>query len=597
VSDRPFSLLLYFVRTLSPSVGWTVVLVVLVVTTSAVPVGLALVPAAMAQLWTHETVRLFGADKPGAAWLWIGVQALLVFNVAFLLLQLWQQLMGARLGEGIMVRLRERVFGWLGRQSSFGQSTGSIGDAVQRLTGDAQQVRQLIYPGLLMSGIDVFQVAYTLIGLLALEFWFTLALASGLVLVLLLSGRLHRRLIALAARDREVNSRLMNQMIEASAGLRDLIAAGRFPLFAEAFARTSVEKRRVAIATTFWGALAGSALPYFITIGISAYYMLAVRDCCDPATAAVDIGRTVSYAFLLGSLQRPIAQLASFRAQVILAQPAMVSLRRTASDAAAGLPPAAPVQSRDAAWSHIAVSGVGYAYPGAPARVLQHITFDVPRGSFTGIVGESGSGKSTLAHLMLGTLTPTEGAITAVSKAGVVPIANLAGARLIGYIPQQPFIFDTSIRENILMGLRDTDVSGAELQRAIETAQLETLIDRRGHEGGLDAPCGPGGRLLSGGERQRVALARALLSRPEILICDEHTANVDAATALLIRRALSDAFSGCTRIVVSHQLYSLRGADQLIVLHHGTVYGSGRHEDLLATCDVYRTFWELQRLE
>ena len=107
---------------------------------------------------------------------------------------------------------------------------------------------------------------------------------------------------------------------------------------------------------------------------------------------------------------------------------------------------------------------------------------------------------------------------------------------------------------------------------------------------------GPGGATLSGGERQRIALGRIFLRNPEIIVCDEYTANIDNATARLIHDALANAFAGKTRIVITHQLYTVRGADRILVLDRGKIVDAGTHEELLARGGLYREMWEVQRL-
>ena len=137
----------------------------------------------------------------------------------------------------------------------------------------------------------------------------------------------------------------------------------------------------------------------------------------------------------------------------------------------------------------------------------------------------------------------------------------------------------------------------AEIDRAIQLAQLDNLVRKRTRTGGVEAPVGPGGSTLSGGERQRIALGRIFLRKPEVIVCDEYTANIDNATARLIQKSLAEVFAGKTRIVITHQLYTVRDADKIIVLDRGRVVGAGTHEELLEDeHGLYREMWEVQRL-
>src|SRR5205823_8628365 len=127
------------------------------------------------------------------------------------------------------------------------------------------------------------------------------------------------------------------------------------------------------------------------------------------------------------------------------------------------------------------------------------------------------------------------------------------------------FIFSGTIRQNLVMG-DDSEISREQIEHAVELAKLGDLIAKRKSAGGLDAPVGAGGASLSAGERQRIALSRVFLRNPGIVVCDEYTANIDIATAKLIHSALKNEFAGKTRIVITHQLYTVRGADCIFVL-------------------------------
>jgi len=165
--------------------------------------------------------------------------------------------------------------------------------------------------------------------------------------------------------------------------------------------------------------------------------------------------------------------------------------------------------------------------------------------------------------------------------------------KLMGLIPQDPFIFNCSIRENLLMASAD-GLDDTLLDRAVDQAQLRELVESR--EGGLDFIAGHMGRNLSAGEKQRLALARLIVQDPEIIICDEYTANIDVKTAGLIHEVMRNEFSGRTRIIITHQLYTIKGADHIVVLDKGNIAQAGTHEELFAQRGVYKDLWELQKL-
>ena len=165
--------------------------------------------------------------------------------------------------------------------------------------------------------------------------------------------------------------------------------------------------------------------------------------------------------------------------------------------------------------------------------------------------------------------------------------------KLMGLIPQDPFVFNCSLRDNLLMASAD-GVDDKLLNRAVDLAQMREFVQAR--EGGLDFVAGHMGRNLSAGEKQRLALARLIVQDPEIIICDEYTANIDVKTAGLIHEVMRSEFSDRTRIIITHQLYTIKGADHIIVLDKGTIVQAGTHEELLSQPGVYRDLWELQKL-
>jgi ABC-type multidrug transport system fused ATPase/permease subunit len=243
----------------------------------------------------------------------------------------------------------------------------------------------------------------------------------------------------------------------------------------------------------------------------------------------------------------------------------------------------------------VQVEDLNFAYSAGGPQIIRDASFEIEDGSFTAIVGQTGSGKTTLFYLLLRLLEPQGGTI----KIGGVPLSKVRLADLrdfLGFIPQAPFIFDATIRDNLCMGVPE-EYTDEEVEKAIKLAQLEELVEKRTSTGGSEAPVGPGGSTLSGGERQRIALGRIFLRKPEIIVCDEYTANIDNATARLIQKSLAEVFAGKTRIVITHQLYTVRDADRIIVLDRGCVVGAGTHEELLAQeHGLYREMWEVQRL-
>ena len=225
---------------------------------------------------------------------------------------------------------------------------------------------------------------------------------------------------------------------------------------------------------------------------------------------------------------------------------------------------------------------VSFAYrPGQP--VLREVSFSVAPASQTAIVGPSGAGKTTLFALLERFYDPSEGTIT---LAGT-PLAHMPRATLrarIGYVEQDSPVLAGTIRENLLYAT--PGASDEALSIVIEEARLSEMLTRL--PDGLDSAVGDRGATLSGGERQRIAIARALLRRPDLLLLDEATAQLDAANELALREAIERAARRCAVLVIAHRLSTVVAARQIVVLERGRVRATGAHADLMARDTLYR---------
>ena len=223
----------------------------------------------------------------------------------------------------------------------------------------------------------------------------------------------------------------------------------------------------------------------------------------------------------------------------------------------------------------ISFEGVSFAYE-PETRVLHDISFTAPQGTVTALVGSSGSGKTTLAGLAASFLTPTSGTVT-VGGIDLSTVTLDSFRSRMGVVLQDDFLFEGTIRENILFG--NPAATADDLTEAAQAAYVLEFADR--FEQGLETVIGERGVKLSGGQRQRVAIARALLADPSILVLDEATSSLDGISERYIQESLGELMRGRTTFVIAHRLSTIRSADQILVIEEGRIVERGRHAELV----------------
>ncbi|WP_372497216.1 ABC transporter ATP-binding protein [Streptomyces muensis] len=237
----------------------------------------------------------------------------------------------------------------------------------------------------------------------------------------------------------------------------------------------------------------------------------------------------------------------------------------------------------------IELRGVSFSYPGRPP-VLRDTSLVIPAGETTAIVGTTGAGKTTVAKLLMRFRHPDRGQVL-LDGTDVRTLSLPDVRRAIGYVTQEPFLFDATIAENIRYGtFHATD---EQLVAAARTAGADTFIDSL--PDGYATRVGERGAALSGGQKQRIALARTILRDPPVVILDEATSAIDNETEAMIQKALQVFGTGRTMVVIAHRLSTVQNADRIHVMGPGGVVAEqGTHEELVARGGVYANLWKLQ---
>ena len=224
----------------------------------------------------------------------------------------------------------------------------------------------------------------------------------------------------------------------------------------------------------------------------------------------------------------------------------------------------------------VKLSNLKFTYSDAVENTIQDISLEISEGKFIAFVGPSGGGKSTLIDLILGLLAPSSGSITISGLTPVDAIKKWPGS--IGYVPQDVFIENSTIKENICLGFNPDSVSDDLVWQALQLADLSDFV--KGLEGQLSYRISDAGKNLSGGQRQRLGIARALLTKPKIVIFDEATSALDAETENRVSESILKLTGQCTVIFIAHRLSVVRSADMIYYINKGKIISQGTFEEL-----------------
>lgn len=313
-------------------------------------------------------------------------------------------------------------------------------------------------------------------------------------------------------------------------------------------------------------------------MGLGGYYMIE---------GPLSQGDFVSFTLFLGFLIAPIVQMSNIGSQLTEAFAGLDRTEEIMNMEEEDDPEVRTIHLKEL-HGDIHFDNVSFSYDDNN-EVIHQVSFDAPKGSVTALVGTSGSGKSTIAGLAASFLTPDSGTIT-VDGQDLSKINLASYRRHLGVVLQDDFLFEGTIRENILFPRPNS--TEAELQQAVESAYVNEFTDR--FEDGLDTVIGERGVKLSGGQRQRIAIARAILADPKIIILDEATSNLDTESEALIQKSLGKLMHGRTTFVIAHRLSTIRKADQILVIENGQIEEQGDHDTLIDKKGRYYELFTVQ---
>ena len=529
------------------------------------------------------------------------VAALAVAEGVLSLVQRWYS---ARIGEGLIFDLRTQVFSHVLRQPIAFFTRTQTGALVSRLNNDVLGAQQA-FTSVLSSVVSNVVSLALIIGTMASLSWQLTLAALALVPFFIIPARvMGRRLAGLTHSQMNLNADMGNRMTE------------RFNVAGALLVKVFGQPRREDVE---YADRAGRVRDMGVRIAMNrSIFFVALTLVASLATAMVygfgglmavngtlTIGTLLALTALLARLYGPLTSLSNVRVDIMTA---LVSFERVfevldLQPLITEKPGAKPLPEGPVG---VELDHVGFRYPAADevslsslettvngdrrggGTVLKEVTATVSPGQVVALVGPSGAGKTTITNLVARLYDPSSGAVR-------VNGMDLRDATLgsvhatVGVVTQEAHLFHDTIRANLAYAKHGA--TEQEMVAALTAAQVWELVDSLPE--GLDTVVGDRGHRLSGGEKQRLAIARLLLKSPGLIVLDEATAHLDSESEVAVQRALDEALTGRTALVIAHRLSTVRNADQILVVDHGRVVERGRHHELLAHgglyADLYRT--------
>ncbi len=483
--------------------------------------------------------------------------------------------------------LRNQVYDHLQRLSFSYHDESETGQLMSRMTADVEAVRNFIPMGLMRALVAVVTFVPILVILFQLDTTLALTTLISIPIMTLLAAQVMRRLRPLWNRSQNVAGELSTIMQESLSGVRIVKSFAREDFEIAKFGQKNQELRELNLSAMRLSAWNQPLLLLVVNV-------VTVLDLWIGGVAVIQhhmsLGTLVAiiqYVLLLATPVRTLGFVINWWVRGLAGGARIFSIMDTepvindASDAKA-------LQKIE---GYVRYEHVSFAY-GNGIEVLHDIGIEAHPGQIVALLGPTGSGKSTILNLLPRFYDVTQGRIL-VDGHDIRHVTQASLRRNVGLVLQDVFLFNATVRENIAYGVR-----GATEEQIIAAAKVARIHDFiLSLPDGYDTWVGERGVTLSGGQKQRVAIARTLLLDPRILVLDDSTSSVDMETEYLIQQALEAVMRGRTTFVVASRLRTIKNADQILILEHGSIIERGTHESLLQLNGSYARLYDMQLRE
>jgi subfamily B ATP-binding cassette protein MsbA len=532
--------------------------------------------------WLNQTILATVGNNPLAILRFAAIAALAI-AIAGAICSYWEKYLTTSVGQWVMHDLRRTLYSHIQRLSLSYHDHKQTGDLLSRVTSDIDVIQSFVASGVLGAFVDTLMLAGMVGVMLYVNWRFTLIALSVAPFLFAVVFSYTRRIKKASREVRKKEGEIVSSIQEVLTSIRVVKAFAREDFEQKRLEEESLESVEIALRARGLKARLSPLVEIIVAIGTSLVLWFGARMVLQGALSA---GSLIVFILYLGKMYKPMQDLSKMTDAYARASVGYERIREVlaTNGEVVDLPGARPVRKFR---GHVEFENVYFHYePDAP--VLRGVTLRIEAGQTAALVGPTGAGKTTIVSMIPRFYDPISGVVR-IDAQDVRRFTQKSLRQQMSFVLQETLLFHGSIWNNIAYG--KPEASRAEIYRAAELANAHEFIVEMPQ--GYDTIVGERGVTLSGGQRQRIAIARAVIRDSPILILDEPSSGLDAASEKLVFEALDRLMEGKTSIVIAHRLSTIRRADAIFVVDEGAIRESGTHEQLLRSGGLYAQLYEL----